>query len=69
MNFYYTAAALADSAQPSTASSQRWRAFGMALASALLNPAYETCNKAGLLARTALGRPAFDRLRRMSRNN
>jgi glycosyltransferase involved in cell wall biosynthesis len=66
MNFYYTAAALADSTQPPAVSSHRWRAFSMAFASALLNPTYETRNKAGLLARTALGRPAFDRLRRIS---
>jgi len=65
MNLYYTAAALADSPQPPAASSHRRLAFGMALASALLNPAYETRNKAGLLARTAFGRPAFDRLRRI----
>ncbi|MEP6776135.1 MAG: hypothetical protein ABJA50_11120, partial [Chloroflexota bacterium] len=66
MNCYYTAAALADSAQPPAAPPHRWRAFSMALSSALLNPTYETRNKAGLLARTALGRPAFDRLRRIS---
>lgn len=49
MNFYYTAAALADSP-----SGGRGRALAMALGAALLDPTYETRNKAGLLLRTAL---------------
>jgi glycosyltransferase involved in cell wall biosynthesis len=65
MNFYYTAAALADS----TGTTHRGRAFAMALVSALLNPTYEARNKAGLLARITFGRSAFDRLRATLRGN
>ena len=59
MNLYYTAAALADN--PTTAPENRGRAFRMALASALLNPARETRNKAGLLLRTTLPGRIFNR--------
>ncbi len=63
MNLYYTAAALADS--PS--GGQRWKAFGIAFMAALLDPTYETRNKAGLVLRSALGRRAMSLLHRQRR--
>jgi glycosyltransferase involved in cell wall biosynthesis len=65
MNLYYIAADLADG---SAGKGNRLRAFGMALASILLNPAYETRNKAGLIARIGMGKAAFQKLRRLVRH-
>lgn len=62
MNCYYTAAALADDV------AHRPVAFRYALTAAALDPFYEPRLKAGLLARTLLGRAAFDRLRRVVRH-
>jgi len=50
MNLYYMAAALAD------ARKERLRSTGAAFGAALLDPTYESRNKAGLLVRTAFGR-------------
>ena len=63
MNYYYTAAALADD----PTSNHKGRAFRMALASALLNPAHETRNKAGLLLRIALPGRIFKQIRQIRR--
>ena len=57
MNFYYTAAELADS------SAQRPLAVATALAAALLDPFHEPVYKAGVLFRALLGRAAFDAVR------
>jgi hypothetical protein len=65
MNLYYIAADLADG---SAGKGNRLRAFGMALASILLNPGYETRNKAGLIARIGMGKAAFQKLRRLVRH-
>lgn len=59
MNFYYSAAALADD----RSGRERPKAFALALGATLLDPLYETKNKAGVLLRAVLGRPTFDRLR------
>jgi hypothetical protein len=60
MNLYYTAAALAD------VPGERLKALSSALGSALLDPTYDTRNKAGLLVRTAFGRSAFTRLKALA---
>lgn len=59
MNLYYTAAALADNP------GERGPAFRTALGAALLDPFYESRNKAGLLIRTAFGRSVFSVLKRL----
>ena len=43
---------------------ERRKVLFPALAAALLDPTYESRNKAGLLVRAALGRSAFDFLKR-----
>jgi glycosyltransferase involved in cell wall biosynthesis len=58
MDLYYTAAFLADA----TSGKQRTRAFGMALAAALMDPTYATRNKVGLLLRLALGKRVISQL-------
>ncbi|MGA7730446.1 MAG: glycosyltransferase family A protein [Chloroflexia bacterium] len=58
MNIYYTATSLADA----LAGGHRFQALGMALASALLDPTYETRNKAGLLLRLLLGKRIMSQL-------
>jgi len=63
MTLYYIAASFAD--RPG----HRPQAFALALGAALLDPFYETHNKVGLLARTALGRPAFTFLKRFGKQS
>ena len=58
MNIYYTATSLADA----PLGGHRGQALGMALASALLDPTYETRNKAGLLLRLLLGKRIMSQL-------
>jgi glycosyltransferase involved in cell wall biosynthesis len=58
MNLYYMAAARADS------EAERRRVLFPALGAALLDPTYESRNKAGLLVRAAFGRSTFDFLKR-----
>ena len=60
MTLYYIAATFADTP------GHRPQALALALGSALLDPFYETRNKAGLLVRTALGRSAFNAVKRLT---
>ncbi len=59
MNLFYTAAALADTG------TRRGTTFWLALLSALLDPTYQGKLKLGLVVRTAFGKNAFKRLRRV----
>jgi hypothetical protein len=59
MTFYYIAATYADTP------GSRFQAFKFALGSALLDPFYESRNKAALLLRTTFGRSAFNVVKRL----